>query len=210
MADRNVLDISPDRKRKETDRSRPFSAFACHTNLVLLGDPGAGNTHPFEEAAAANGGRYITARHFLLAPGSSTETSLFIDALDETRAGRGDQDTINAFITKLFEVAPAKVRIACRVADWLGDTELTAFNTYFQQHGGVTVLGLGALSPLERQAVLLAERPAGTPGTVTEATKFLKDAERRGLQEFTLNPQNLHCSQFSRRDGRRSPSICHE
>jgi predicted NACHT family NTPase len=191
MVDRNVLDISPNQKSDETDRSRRFSAFADHINLVLLGDPGAGKTHLFEEAAAASGGRYLTARHFMLAPVSSTNTPLFIDALDETRSGRADQDTINTFVRKLFEVVPAKVRIASRVADWLGDTDRTAFNTYFQEHGGVTELQLKALSPIERQAVLMAERKAGVAATPLEATNFLKEAERRGLEEFTLNPQNL-------------------
>ena len=105
----------------------------------------------------------MKARSFLLAPAPLAASVLFIDALDETRSGRGDQDTVNVFVKKLFEVRPEKVRIACRVADWLGDTDLAAFNTCFNEHGGATVLGLEALSPLEQQAVLMAERPTGFP-----------------------------------------------
>ena len=135
--------------------------------------------------------RYLTARHFLLAPVTSTDTPLFIDALDETRSGRRDQDAINTLVQKLFAVVPPKVRIACREADWLGDTDRAAFDTYFQEHGGVTELQLRALSPAERQTVLMAERNTGDAATAAEAINFLKEAERRGLEEFTLNPQNL-------------------
>jgi hypothetical protein len=191
MADRNVLERSPNQKNDETHGPRPFSAFADRSNLVLLGDPGAGKTHLFQEAAAASGARYLTARHFLLAPVTSTDTPLFIDALDETRSGRRDQDAINTLVQKLFAVVPPKVRIACREADWLGDTDRAAFDTYFQEHGGVTELQLRALSPAERQTVLMAERNTGDAATAAEAINFLKEAERRGLEEFTLNPQNL-------------------
>ncbi len=191
MTDRNVLDVTPGIERKEAKHSQPFSDFAGHVNLVLLGDPGAGKTHLFEAAAEASGGRYLKARSFLLLPVFPRDATLFIDGLDETRAGRGDQDTINAFVKKLFEVRPAKLRISCRVADWLGDTDLAAFNLYFQDHGGVTVLALQTLSPVEQKVVLMAERPSGDPATSAQAIEFLGEAERRGLQEFTLNPQNL-------------------
>jgi predicted NACHT family NTPase len=191
MADRNVLERSLSHKNHETLRPRPFSAFADRSNLVLLGDPGAGKTHLFQEAASASGGRYLTARHFLLAPLTSTDTPLFIDGLDETRSGRGDQDAINSFVQKLFAIVPPKVRIACREADWLGDTDRAAFNIYFQEHGGITELQLRALSPAERLSVLTAERSDGVAATAAEAINFLDQAARRGLEEFTLNPQNL-------------------
>ena len=34
-----------------------------------------------------------------------TGQALFIDGLDEKRAGRGDRDTVDALMTKLFEVS---------------------------------------------------------------------------------------------------------
>jgi len=98
--------------------------------------PGAGKSHLFEAAAEVSGGQCLKARHFLLTPAFQKDATLFIDALDETRAGRGDQDTINAFVKKLFEVGPAKVRISCRVADWLGDTDLAAFKPIFRTTAG--------------------------------------------------------------------------
>jgi hypothetical protein len=88
---------------------------------VLLGDPGAGETYVFKQAAAAEGGCFLKARAFLSKPVQMlTGQAVFIDGLDEKRAGRADRDTVDALVTKLFEVNPAKVRISCRVADWLG------------------------------------------------------------------------------------------
>ena len=189
--DRNVLDITPNLKRKEARPPQPFSEFAEHANLVLLGDAGAGKTHLFEEVASTTGGQCLKARAFLLTPTIPASATLFVDALDETRSGRGDQDTINALVKKLFEVRPRKVRISCRVADWLGETDLAALQTYFQQHSGVTVLALQTLSPSEQVSVLTADRSSGASATSAEANAFLFEAENRGLREFTLNPQNL-------------------
>ena len=83
------------------------------------------------------------------------------------------------------------MRISCRVADWLGETDLAALQTYFQQHSGVTVLALQTLSPSEQVSVLTADRSSGASATSAEANAFLFEAENRGLREFTLNPQNL-------------------
>jgi hypothetical protein len=186
MTDRNVIDLSPAAGKRQEAQPCTFSAFSDHANLVLLGDPGAGKTHLFLEAAEACGGEYLKARSFLLKPAFPAGSTLFIDALDEKRAGRGDQDTIDAIVQRLFAVAPAKVRISCRAQDWLWDTDLAAFRTYFTGRGGVSVLALQALSPLEQQGVLLAQG-----ATEAQATAFLDEAEQRGLSEFTLNPQNL-------------------
>ncbi|MET4356426.1 putative NACHT family NTPase [Bradyrhizobium sp. RT9b] len=166
---------------------RPFADFETARNLVLLGDPGAGKTHVFKEAAAAEGGRFIKARAFLVMPASMlVGQALFIDGLDEKRAGRGDRDTVDAVVTKLFEVNPAKVRISCRVADWLGASDLAALQPYFEQHDETPVLLLQSLSRPEQVAVLAAQG-AGR----AKATAFLAEATERGLGDFLENPQNL-------------------
>jgi predicted NACHT family NTPase len=116
--------VAPD--SLEDAKPRLFSEFADRSNLVLLGDPGAGKTHLFREAAAENA-RLLKVRSFLVTPAHMLAgQTLFIDGLDEKRAGRGDRDTIDAIVEKLFEVSPSKVRISCRAADWLGETDLAA------------------------------------------------------------------------------------
>ena len=128
----------------------------------------------------------MTARTFLNIPEFPAGSVLFIDALDERRAGRGDQDTIDRIIQKLFMIKPVKVRISCRAQDWLGSADLEAFRVYFQGRGGVAVVSLEALSNDEKRVVLISNGAAEE-----EARLLLREAEQRGLLEFTLNPQNL-------------------
>lgn len=174
-------------ERPKDGEARPFNDFGTARNLVLLGDPGAGKTHVFKEAAAVEGARFITARAFLATPASVLMgQALFIDGLDEKRAGRGDRDTVDALAAKLFEVSPSKVRISCRVADWLGDSDLAALQPYFEQHGETPVLLLQSLSREEQRAVLAAQG-----ASEADAEAFLTEATERGLSDFLENPQNL-------------------
>jgi predicted NACHT family NTPase len=173
--------------RGEDPQLRPFSDFIDHASLVLLGDPGAGKTHLFKEAAAREHAVFLKARAFLSTPAARMANRvLFIDGLDEKRGGRGDRDTIDRMVEKLFEVNPPRVRISCRVADWLGESDLAAFGPYFQQYGTPPVLLLQNLSEGEQRAVLAAQ--GVSPGA---ADAFLKTAQEHGLDDFLENPQNL-------------------
>lgn len=184
---RAVTDITDLRAGVPPGNPTPFSDFSGQANLILLGDPGAGKTHMFREAATAVTGKYVTARHFLVTPAVNlTGKPLFIDALDERRAGRGDSGTVDMIVEKLFEVAPPQVRISCREIDWLGQSDLAAFSPYFDQSGGVRVLRLERLTQEERFAVLLTET-----SDHAAAQQFLVEAQARSLDRFLENPQNL-------------------
>jgi predicted NACHT family NTPase len=131
---RKVRHINIPFRKSGPEEPRPFSDFAASQNVVLLGDPGAGKSHLLRETAAAEGGRFVSARTFLVTPAQRLKgQAIYIDGLDERRAGRGDRDTIDTLVEQLFKVEPAKVRISCRVADWLGETDLAALNPYLRQ-----------------------------------------------------------------------------
>ena len=134
----------------------PFSAYVHLPNIVLLGDPGAGKSHLFREFANAAGVEWKTARSFLNSDPALMKGSeaIFIDALDEHRTGRGDHNAIDAIVQKLVSVKPRAVRIACRAADWLGETDLAAFRTYFASTEEPVVLHLQTLSRTEQNEML--------------------------------------------------------
>src|SRR3984893_8108446 len=186
MTDRNVRQITPSPQGGEDQQSLPFSTFSEKENIVLLGDPGAGQSYLFRESSEEVGGRCLTARAFLNIPAFPPDAILFIDGLDERRAGRSDRGTVDTIVQKLFAAAPAKVRISCRVVDWLGESDLAAFQPYFEHSGDAVVLSLERLMPEEQRAVLAAQGMAAG-----EAGAFIQEAEARGLAEFLDNPRNL-------------------
>lgn len=184
---RNVLKVGASHSKNEPDQALPFSEFAATTNLILLGEPGSGKSHLFRETASAESALFIKARTFITRPSEPLSgKALFIDGLDERRAGRGDLDTIDTIVKKLFEVQPTRVRISCRFADWLGETDLAALDAYFGQSDAPVVLLLQTLTENEQLDVLSAQGV-----TEPQALEFLSEARNRGLDDFLTNPQNL-------------------
>lgn len=183
MSDRFVRQIDP-RPNDEVVTPKRMSDYADTPNIVLVGDPGAGKSYLFDELAQAAKTKVQSARAFLNTPPGPAGAMLFIDELDERRAGRSDQATIDFIVQKLFTVNAARVRLACREHDWLGGTDLAAFHPYFAQSGGHVVLAIEPLTEAEQRDIL---KKSG----VSEPQQFIKEAERRGLSEFLVNPQNL-------------------
>jgi hypothetical protein len=184
MIDRQVFRTQSKTARNATTEFLDFSSLGQVRNVVLLGDPGAGKTHLFQAAARASGGRYMTVRQFLNVPPDWGTETVFIDALDERRSGRGDDNVVDRVVQKLYQSSPARVRISSRAQDWLGESDLDAFGPYFDQHGGVTIVSLRDLSTPGRLSVLESHG-------VTNGRDFLREANTRGLSDFLGNPQNL-------------------
>lgn len=180
MLDRKVKQIHPE--PKEGAELVSFGDALKHRHVILLGDPGAGKSHLFEHAAADVHAELITVRNFLNRPGTSESAPLFLDALDEKRAGRGDQDTIDLVVRKLHETNPSQIRLSCRIQDWLGETDLAALKGYFKDDCAVFVLQ--SLSKDEQVSIIKSKG-------VDEAPAFIKEAESRGLIELLENPQTL-------------------
>lgn len=184
MHDRSVRQIKLDTGQNAVPA--PFSDFADRRNIVVLGDPGAGKSHLFRQAADVTRGVLFTARNFLNAVdgGIPEGATLFIDALDEKRSGRGDDDTIDTLVRQIQRVKPKYLRIACRAADWLGESDLAVFKPYFDANGGVIVVGLEPLYASE-QAEILQDLAVG------DVDAFLTQARARGLDGMLANPQTL-------------------
>ena len=153
---------------------------------MLLGDPGAGKTWSFKELAQQTGGQYVTCRSFLNLPLSELSDVLFIDGLDEQRAGPADDAIVDRIIQRLFERGPRVVRISCRSRDWLGETDLAAFKDFFDRAGGFAVVALEQVTQAEQVEILCADG-----ASEAEAQDLIAEAKSRDLESFLENPRKL-------------------
>lgn len=181
--DRFVSVIYPEQKDHHHSLQK-FSAFLDKPNIILLGAPGAGKSHLFNSTAKYTNTRCLKVRQFLNMPLLDTDVEIFIDALDESRNGRGDDTAIDNIVKKLFSYPVTKCRISCRESDWLEDTDLGALNDYFELTGDVTVLRLGALS--EREQIQILQQ-----NEIDDPIQFISDARLKGVEQFLDNPQTL-------------------
>lgn len=164
---------------------KPFSTFLKIPNIILLGDPGAGKSFLFTEGSVFEKGLLYTARNFVIyANESCTGNVLYIDALDEKRSRTNSSQSIDELVKKIIEFRPLKLRLSCRAADWLGETDLELFKPYFESSGGYCVLSLVALTDEEGDLILHQKG-------VDKPKKFRKEAEVRGVSFLLKNPQTL-------------------
>jgi hypothetical protein len=184
--DRRVIQLQPEPESGAQRLEGVLSNFLHHEHIVLLGEPGAGKTVLFEQFAAYEQTKYTKLGSFNRKPADQiTNNTLYLDGLDECRAGnRHQSNAINDVVKKLFAINPGKVRISCRERDWLGSTDLAAFNDFFDDRGSTVVLKLEPLSEQE-QAELLLDKGIESP------SHFLSQAATHGLNEFLGNPLTL-------------------
>ncbi len=158
------------------------------TAYVLLGDPGAGKTATFERETEESGGKYIKARIFAAFEPKAEDQgkTLFIDALDEMRAGQGDGWTSLAQVVKrLEELGCPRFRLSCREADWLGESDSAALKRV-SPNGDVVALHLDPLSNSDVIEILRHK------DSVSDPDEFVRKAGEHRLGDLLHNPQTLN------------------
>ena len=154
---------------------------------VLLGDPGSGKSETFRTEAKACDGFYVTARDFLALspPHDARDKMIFIDGLDESRAGEGDGRTpLDRIRGRLDHLGRPFFRLSCREADWLGASDRHALTVVAPGEQ----LSVFHLDPLTRGQI---REILANDSSVTDPDIFLKQADDRGLAALLQNPQTL-------------------
>lgn len=182
---------TPYRATREAREPRPLSEFRSRPACVLLGDPGSGKTTAFEQESRAMGeaAMMLSARDFITFDVDSHPDwhgkTLFIDGLDEMRAGAVDpRSPLDQIRGKLDRLGKPSFRLSCREADWLGANDRQKLDSV-SPDGQISVL---RLDPLSSQAIchLLRTRPL-----VGDASEFMADALQQGVVAMLNNPLTL-------------------
>ena len=177
-------------KFKTADAKLGPQSLKEHANegaYVLLAPPGSGKTSEFKRQAELCDGQFVSARDFIAFEDKSEwhDRTLFIDGLDEVRAGSADGRTsFDAIRKKLLQLGKPRFRLSCREADWFGSNDRRHLETVAPE-GKVLVLRLDPLPDEEIKAVLRKNHNIDDPDT------FVDMARQRGVAALLENPLSL-------------------
>ena len=173
--------------RDSKEGASPLSSYAKAGAYVLIAEPGAGKTTAFKAEAESQGGTYVTVRNFRAFDDRPEwhGTTLFLDGLDESRAGAEDGRTpLDDIRKKLNNLECPPFRLSCRWADWMAATDKEALKD-ISPDGTIRVIRLDPLSKQNIKDILTKNHG------VEDADGFVKAARERGVHGLLTNPQNL-------------------
>lgn len=189
---------------------RPLSEFRSTPTYVLLGDPGAGKTTEFlsECEALGSAAKYLRARDFAALDVDShpewRNRTLFIDGLDEMRAGAVDSRVpLDEIRNRLDQLRPLGFRLSCRGADWLGRNDRQSLEVV-SLDSRVAVVRLDPLDEESIRELLVSLIPHG------DVTGFVDEARRWGIWPLLENPLTLELLVGAVNQGETWPRSRHE
>ena len=191
---RTCTEISAGNEDQHREKeSQLLEAFRDAPAYVLLGDPGAGKTTAFEvECAALRENAYfrvITADEFLTydvsdLPPEWREKTLFIDGLDEVRAGAQGESAFREIRKLLRALDKPCFRLSCRQADWLGTNDQERLESV-SLDSKVKVLRLDPLTVSDVEKIL------NDRSDIPDAHAFITIAKEKGVDGLLANPLSL-------------------
>ncbi len=171
--------------------SVPLDSIRSQFAYILLGDPGMGKSSAFEvEAASAGAGvKPISAHDFIDLTQHAAAwagKTIFIDGLDETRAGNNAGRTpLGAIRKKLDELGRPPFRLSCRAADWLGASDQAALQGVLPAGQTLSVFTLDPITDDDVETILANNHGVAHP------REFASAAGAHRLSALLKNPQTL-------------------
>lgn len=204
LVERTYTELGKDGAESPEAGPKPLSAYRCAQAYVLLGDPGSGKTTSFQAECEELGdtARFIRAGDFLVyesAPDELRGRTLFIDGLDEVRAGALDvRSPFDRIRGQLIKLGRPPFRISCREADWLGEYDRQKLELVAKD-STVVALRLDPLTPTDIENILKESL------AVTDYAGFVEQAHERGVDGLLPNPHGLELLAKAVRQGNQWP-----
>ena len=153
---------------------------------VLLGEPGAGKSEAFKSEAQSDNSLRLTIAKFVYSDIDEAwkDKCLFLDGLDEVRASATTASILIQVKSKLRKLGMPNFRIACRAADWYGQSDL-------EEIIGASPNGKLPIYTLEPLTTADIKRILEDNFNSSDAENFIAQAKAHGINALLSNPQTL-------------------